>query len=97
MVEAAGDPAGDDAAADEATADEATADGAVAADDVAAAAEVPAGDVAGDAVFDDEELHASSIGVAANAAAPIPVVLMNWRRVITMLHLSVGSATEVSS
>lgn len=95
MFEAASEPVGADAAAEDATA-EATADGAVAADDVAAAADVPAGDVAGDAVF-DEELHASRIGVAANAAAPIPVVLMNWRRVITMLHLSVGSATEVSS
>jgi hypothetical protein len=94
MFEAASEPVGADAAADDATAD-----GAVAADDVVAAevaAEVAADDVADDA-FDALELHASSNGVAASAAAPKPVAEMNWRRVITMLHLSVGSATEISS
>ncbi len=94
MVEAAGDAAGD-AAADDATA-EATADGA-AADDDAADAEVAAADVVADDAFDALELHASSNGPVASAAAPKPVAEMNWRRVITMLHLSVGSATEISS
>jgi hypothetical protein len=93
MFEAASEPAGDEAAA-EATADEAT--GAMAADDVAAA-EVPAAEVVADAAVFADELHASSIGVAANAAAPRPVALMNCRRVITMLHLFAGSWTEVSS
>jgi hypothetical protein len=97
MVEAAGDPAGDDAAADDAAADDATADGALADDDGAGAAEVAAADVVADAVFDALELHASSNGPVASAAAPKPVAEMNWRRVITMLHLSVGCATEISS
>jgi hypothetical protein len=100
MFEAASEPVGADAAADDATADDAaadaTADGALA-DDDAADAEVAADDVVADAAFDALELHASSNGVAASAAAPKPVAEMNWRRVITMLHLSVGSAAEISS
>jgi hypothetical protein len=95
MFEGASEPVADDAPADDATA-EVTADGALA-DDDAADAEVAAADVVADAAFDALELHASSNGPVASAAAPKPVAEMNWRRVITMLHLSVGSATEISS